>query len=34
LDVQDAKVSHVVAFLDDTLFPKFGLPSSLPAGQS
>ncbi len=31
LDVHGEKVSHVVAFLDDTLFPKFGLPASLPA---
>jgi RNA polymerase sigma-70 factor (ECF subfamily) len=29
--VRDGRVSHVVAFLDDTLFTKFGLPSSLPA---
>ena len=29
LDVVDGKVAHVVAFLDDTLFDKFGLPSSL-----
>jgi RNA polymerase sigma-70 factor, ECF subfamily len=29
LDVRDDKVSHVVAFLDDSLFPKFGLPESL-----
>jgi RNA polymerase sigma-70 factor, ECF subfamily len=27
--VRDDKVSHVVAFLDDSLFPKFGLPESL-----
>jgi len=33
LDVRDGKVSHVVAFLDDRLFTKFGLPSSLPADQ-
>jgi RNA polymerase sigma-70 factor (ECF subfamily) len=33
LDVHGEKVSHVVAFLDDTLFTKFGLPSSLPAGH-
>jgi RNA polymerase sigma-70 factor (ECF subfamily) len=33
LDVRGDKVSHVVAFLDDTLFTKFGLPSSLSAGQ-
>jgi RNA polymerase sigma-70 factor (ECF subfamily) len=33
LDVHGEKVSHVVAFLDDTLFAKFGLPSSLPAGH-
>lgn len=33
LDVQGGKVSHVVAFLDDALFAKFGLPGSLPAGQ-
>ena len=31
LDVRDGGVSHVVAFLDDTLFTKFGLPSSLSA---
>jgi RNA polymerase sigma-70 factor (ECF subfamily) len=29
LDVVDGKVAHVVAFLDDTLFHRFGLPSSL-----
>jgi RNA polymerase sigma-70 factor, ECF subfamily len=29
LDVSADKVSHVVAFLDDTLFAKFGLPESL-----
>jgi RNA polymerase sigma-70 factor, ECF subfamily len=29
LDVRRDRVSHVVAFLDDTLFAKFGLPSSL-----
>lgn len=29
LDVVDGKVAHVVAFLDDSLFDKFGLPSSL-----
>jgi RNA polymerase sigma-70 factor (ECF subfamily) len=29
LDVRADGVSHVVAFLDDTLFEKFGLPSSL-----
>jgi RNA polymerase sigma-70 factor, ECF subfamily len=29
LDVSADRVSHVVAFLDDALFPKFGLPSSL-----
>jgi len=29
LDVRSDGVSHVVAFLDETLFPKFGLPSSL-----
>jgi RNA polymerase sigma-70 factor, ECF subfamily len=29
LDVIDGKVAHVVAFLDDSLFDKFGLPSSL-----
>ncbi|OBJ13235.1 RNA polymerase subunit sigma-70 [Mycobacterium colombiense] len=34
LDVQGGKVSHVVAFLDDSLFAKFGLPSSLSADQS
>lgn len=34
LDVQGGKVSHVVAFLDDALFAKFGLPASLSAGQS
>lgn len=33
LDVRDGKVSHVVAFLDDALFTKFGLPGSLPADQ-
>ncbi len=33
LDVHGEKVSHVVAFLDDTLFAKFGLPGSLPAGH-
>ncbi|OBF67249.1 RNA polymerase subunit sigma-70 [Mycobacterium sp. 852002-51971_SCH5477799-a] len=33
LDVRDGKVSHVVAFLDDALFTKFGLPSSLSADQ-
>lgn len=31
LDAHGEKVSHVVAFLDDTLFAKFGLPGSLPA---
>jgi RNA polymerase sigma-70 factor (ECF subfamily) len=29
LDIRSDGVSHVVAFLDDTLFAKFGLPSSL-----
>lgn len=29
LDVRADGISHVVAFLDDTLFAKFGLPSSL-----
>jgi RNA polymerase sigma-70 factor, ECF subfamily len=29
LDVHSDGVSHVVAFLDDTLFAKFGLPESL-----
>ncbi len=29
LDVRSDGVAHVVAFLDDTLFTKFGLPSSL-----
>ncbi|VBA32826.1 ECF RNA polymerase sigma factor SigG [Mycobacterium innocens] len=29
LDMVDGGVSHVVAFLDGSLFPKFGLPSSL-----
>jgi RNA polymerase sigma-70 factor (ECF subfamily) len=29
LDVRSEGVSHVVAFLDDSLFPKFGLPESL-----
>ncbi|BAX90537.1 ECF RNA polymerase sigma factor SigG [Mycobacterium shigaense] len=29
LDVRGDGVSHVVAFLDDRLFAKFGLPSSL-----
>jgi RNA polymerase sigma-70 factor (ECF subfamily) len=29
LDIDDDRVSHVVAFLDGTLFPKFGLPGSL-----
>jgi RNA polymerase sigma-70 factor (ECF subfamily) len=29
LDVDNDRVSHVVAFLDGTLFPKFGLPGSL-----
>nr|WP_242662927.1 sigma-70 family RNA polymerase sigma factor [Mycobacterium mantenii] len=33
LDVRGGKVSHVVAFLDDTLFTKFGLPGSLTAGD-
>jgi len=33
LDVHGEKVSHVVAFLDETLFTKFGLPGSLSAGQ-
>ncbi|EUA43956.1 RNA polymerase sigma factor, sigma-70 family protein [Mycobacterium xenopi 4042] len=29
LDITEAGVSHVVAFLDTMLFPKFGLPASL-----
>ncbi|CKP38662.1 RNA polymerase sigma factor [Mycobacterium tuberculosis] len=29
LDMAADRVSHVVAFLDTTLFPKFGLPDSL-----
>jgi RNA polymerase sigma-70 factor (ECF subfamily) len=29
LDVKPGGVSHVVAFLDTTLFEKFGLPASL-----
>ncbi|SON59453.1 ECF RNA polymerase sigma factor SigG [Mycobacterium simulans] len=29
LDMSADRVSHVVAFLDDTLFPKFGLPERL-----
>ena len=29
LDVRDGAVSHVVAFLDEALFAKFGLPESL-----
>jgi RNA polymerase sigma-70 factor, ECF subfamily len=29
LDVKPGGVSHVVAFLDSSLFPKFGLPASL-----
>ena len=29
LDVRNNRVSHVVAFLDDALFTKFGLPQSL-----
>lgn len=29
LDMRADRVSHVVAFLDDTLFAKFGLPGSL-----
>ena len=29
LDIAHRRVSHVVAFLDDTLFAKFGLPGSL-----
>jgi RNA polymerase sigma-70 factor, ECF subfamily len=29
LDIRCDGVSHVVAFLDDSLFPKFGLPESL-----
>ena len=32
LDVTPDGVSHVVAFLDDSLFAKFGLPASLPNG--
>lgn len=34
LDVHGARVSHVVAFLDDSLFTKFGLPASLSAGHT
>jgi RNA polymerase sigma-70 factor (ECF subfamily) len=30
LDMVGDRISHVVAFLDDTLFAKFGLPGSLP----
>jgi RNA polymerase sigma-70 factor, ECF subfamily len=29
LDISAGRVSHVVAFMDDTLFTKFGLPGSL-----
>jgi RNA polymerase sigma-70 factor (ECF subfamily) len=29
LDITDTGVSRVVAFLDTTLFPKFGLPDHL-----
>lgn len=29
LDIRDGRVSHVVAFLDEALFAKFGLPESL-----
>jgi len=29
LDINEDRVSHVVAFLDGALFPKFGLPGSL-----
>ncbi|MCV7378239.1 RNA polymerase subunit sigma-70 [Mycobacterium alsense] len=29
LDIGKSRVSHVVAFLDDTLFAKFGLPEAL-----
>jgi RNA polymerase sigma-70 factor (ECF subfamily) len=29
LDMRADGVSHVVAFLDETLFEKFGLPESL-----
>lgn len=29
LDVRGDRVSHVVAFLDDSLFAKFGLPAAL-----
>jgi RNA polymerase sigma-70 factor (ECF subfamily) len=29
LDISDGRVSRVVAFLDDTLFEKFGLPSTV-----
>jgi RNA polymerase sigma-70 factor (ECF subfamily) len=29
LDVHGDGLSHVVAFLDDALFAKFGLPDSL-----
>ena len=29
LDIVDGRVSRVVAFLDDALFAKFGLPASL-----
>jgi RNA polymerase sigma-70 factor, ECF subfamily len=32
LDVTPGGVSHVVAFLDDSLFAKFGLPATLSAG--
>ncbi|RFZ71100.1 ECF RNA polymerase sigma factor SigG [Mycobacterium marinum] len=29
LDMVDGRVSHVTAFLDGSLFPKFGLPASI-----
>jgi RNA polymerase sigma-70 factor (ECF subfamily) len=29
IDVKPGGVSHVVAFMDDTLFEKFGLPPHL-----
>lgn len=29
LDVTDGAVAHVVAFLDTSMFPKFGLPDAL-----
>ena len=31
LTISASRVTHVVAFLDPTLFPAFGLPPSLPA---